>query len=43
LRRPGQDISSGLLIAETEPVTERAWVREIDDDEGRRPVTQVSG
>ena len=29
LRRPGQDLSAGLLIAETEPVTERARVREI--------------
>ena len=27
--RPGQDLSAGLLIAETEPVTERARVREI--------------
>jgi len=30
-----------VLIAETEPVAERVQVREIDDDEGQRPVRIV--
>jgi hypothetical protein len=29
LGRPGQDLSGGLLTAATEPVTERARVREL--------------
>src|SRR5215467_3233774 len=34
-------LSRPVLIAETEPVAERVQVREIDDDEGQRPVRIV--
>src|SRR5438552_4286468 len=38
---PGRALFLGLVIPETEPVTERLRVREIDDDEGRRLVRIV--
>jgi len=38
MRLPGRALLLGLVIRETEPVTERLRVREIDDDEGRRRV-----
>src|SRR5215472_14814409 len=36
MRVPGRGLSWGWVFHETEPVTERLRVREIDDDEGRR-------
>src|SRR5215468_11249774 len=41
MRVPGRALFLGLVIVETEPVTERLRVREIDDDEGRRLVRIV--
>ena len=41
MRLPGRALFLGLVIRETEPVTERLRVREIDDDEGRRLVRVV--
>ena len=41
MRLPGRALFLGLVIPETEPVTERLRVREIDDDEGRRLVRIV--
>ncbi len=41
MRLPGRAVFPGLLIRETEPVTERLRVREIDDGEGRRLVRIV--
>src|SRR5215468_716621 len=38
MRLPGRALFLGLVIRETEPVTERLRVREIDDDERRRRV-----
>jgi transposase len=41
MRSPGRHFSWSPGIPETEPVTERLRVREIDDDEGRRLVRIV--
>ena len=41
MRLPGRALFLGLVIVETEPVTERLRVREIDDDQGRRRVRVV--
>src|SRR5215471_9769224 len=41
MRVPGRGLSWGWVFHETEPVTERLRVREIDDDEGRRLVRIV--
>src|SRR5262249_46467996 len=41
MRLPGRGLSWGWVFHETEPVTERLRVREIDDDEGRRLVRIV--
>src|SRR5271170_6148491 len=41
MRLPGRAPFPGLVIGETEPVTERLRVREIDDDEGHRLVRIV--
>jgi transposase len=41
MRLPGRALFLGLVIPETEPVTERLRVRDIDDDEGRRLVRIV--
>ena len=38
MRLPGRGVFPGLVIGQTEPVTERVRVREIDDGEGRRLV-----
>src|SRR5215510_205197 len=41
MRLPGRGLSWGWVFHETEPVTDRLRVREIDDDEGRRLVRIV--
>jgi len=41
MRLPGRALLLGLVIRETEPVTGRLRVREIDDDQGRRLVRVV--